>query len=174
MNTKNDSPLNAGVIPNRPCADGERLGVQLAKFASVELEKAKAKYPNHKEPCKTCAFRLGTVPNRCASTGMDALKCVMERTEFHCHEEDRPCVGWWLLANGPPIVAPWPFTGREKPNPDDLDTAEVIDSEEEDLDRAIEIQRDWIEKHLAWLRINPFPHGRYSSERDVFKQLIKT
>lgn len=65
--------------------------------------------------CSTCAFRLGTVPNRSLST-MVALKCVMEQDTFHCHEKgkkDTTCIGWMILVAKDaregvgPIQSPW-------------------------------------------------------------------
>lgn len=51
--------------------------------------------------CKTCAFRQGTVPNRCIDTVADAMKCVMEGRPFECHVPkggtlavDQMCAGW--------------------------------------------------------------------------------
>lgn len=51
--------------------------------------------------CKTCAFRKGTVPNRCIDTVADAMKCVMEGIPFKCHVPkggelavDQMCAGW--------------------------------------------------------------------------------
>ena len=60
--------------------------------------------------CKTCAFREGTVPNRCIDTVADAMKCVMEGRPFNCHVPrggeialDQMCSGWlraraWAVA----------------------------------------------------------------------------
>lgn len=86
--------------------------------AEVELRK---KFPNHAERCKSCAFRLGTIPNQCAPTVMDALKCVIEKRDFMCHEhfdaDGNPtelCAGY-LLAMGatydlPPVETPWEYS----------------------------------------------------------------
>lgn len=48
--------------------------------------------------CDDCAFTAGTLPNRCAPTLMDALKCVIEVVPFACHKGSAPgertCGGW--------------------------------------------------------------------------------
>jgi hypothetical protein len=63
---------------------------------------------------------LGTVPNRCLPTVMDALKCVLEQEPFYCHEAPpdaagdptRLCRGWVaamaeLPEGTPPLRVPW-------------------------------------------------------------------
>lgn len=109
-----------GLIPNRPSPEGAALGSQLARLVSRELAERRKQFPNHQEPCGTCAFRLGTIPNQCASTVMDALKCVMEQKEFRCHESKGAtdiCCGWLILAakafEHPPIKAAWDFSYPE-------------------------------------------------------------
>jgi len=84
-------------VRNIPSPEGAMLGVQLAVMVSIELEAMRHKYPNHREPCGTCAFSKGTVPNRCVATVMDALKCAIEQREFRCHETHEMCCGWLLM-----------------------------------------------------------------------------
>lgn len=107
------------MIPNRPSLEGALLGKELARLADKAESEAVQKYPNTKVRCKTCAFRLGTVPNRCVVTVMDALKCVMEQVPFFCHENrDEPCMGWvdsayTIAVTGKPLQTPWKFSHLE-------------------------------------------------------------
>jgi hypothetical protein len=91
-------------IKNEPTPEGRALGEQLARLTEVELAKLKPKFPNHAEPCGTCAFRRGTYPNGCLATVMDALKCVVENHDFMCHEHRKgepmtPCTGWFIAVS---------------------------------------------------------------------------
>ncbi len=99
-----------GYIRNHTCEMGAQLGAQLARFT----EQAAAEHPEMESPCGTCAFRLGTWPNRSLGTTADALKCAMERTEFECHENGETCRGWLLMTKdaGSPVLCPWPHVGR--------------------------------------------------------------
>ena len=112
------SAIPEGLIRNQPSPEGEALGGHLAGYVEAELAKLKVKYPNHREPCGTCAFRRGSVPNRCASTLMDALKAVMEKTEFHCHETGERCCGWFILHSTStidrPSKLPWDWSLSDK------------------------------------------------------------
>ena len=101
---------------NRPTPEGREMGAHLARWAEDALPKLAA-FGQADDRCKTCAFRAGTVPNGCPSTVMDALKAVMERTPFVCHEHGRngtACLGWvaMVVADKSPtaIKAPWPFS----------------------------------------------------------------
>lgn len=108
------------LVPNRPTALGRQLGAQLARMA----DKARAQFidKNGKigEPCHSCAFRRGTVPNGCEETVMDAIKCVMESVPFFCHEtkgNNKPlCAGWYVsqaaLLGKPQAKAPWKFSSE--------------------------------------------------------------
>jgi hypothetical protein len=89
---------------NEPTRDGWELGFHLAKF--VDAAKLKA------DRCVTCAFRSGTYANGCETTVMDALKCVMERVPFQCHEENKLCGGYVSLCAETPTKTemPWPFS----------------------------------------------------------------
>lgn len=46
--------------------------------------------------CKSCAGRLGTVPNGCLQTQMDILKAANEGRPFLCHapRDGKLCAGW--------------------------------------------------------------------------------
>lgn len=90
---------------NLPDAAGIELGAQLARLCDVEEVRQRETFPNQLPRCNECAFRLGTRPNGCSETLMDAVKCVMECLPFYCHkgieEGDAPkrlCSGWALLA----------------------------------------------------------------------------
>lgn len=74
------------------------------------------------ERCKTCAFRLGTVPNGCVQTQADAMKCVMEGVPFYCHQDPThktPCHGWFAgrrALKGKTRIMPWAFSHEEPTN----------------------------------------------------------
>lgn len=108
-------------VPNRPTPEGRELGENLARFTEIELARLRERFPVHAEPCGTCAFRRGTIPNGSLATVGDALKCAMEGVPFMCHESlggnegkpSRACVGWCILsgaASGRPVECPWPFS----------------------------------------------------------------
>lgn len=75
--------------------------------------------------CKTCACRLGEVPNGCMQTQLDFLKAVLEGTPFLCHspKDGRMCAGWIRaraehVANPLPrevqkLVAKWDFSQND-------------------------------------------------------------
>lgn len=108
-------------VPNRPSPEGERIGANLARLTENGLAILRRRFPKHAEPCQSCAFRRGTVPNRCLPTVSDALKCVIEKRDFMCHQS-KDCRGictGYLIAmsvteNHPPINAPWQFSHEEE------------------------------------------------------------
>lgn len=70
-------------MPPEAAAAGKLLARMSANGARV-LHAAGIALP---KPCRSCAFRPGTVPNRCVDTVADALKCVFEgERHFLCHE----------------------------------------------------------------------------------------
>lgn len=76
------------------------MGALMAKCADAMI----AELVNEGEDddrCKSCAFRLGTVPNGCAQTQSDVLKAVSENVPFMCHQigkgERKICHGWYAL-----------------------------------------------------------------------------
>jgi hypothetical protein len=95
---------------NEPTPEGIALGAQLARLCDGESPAFEAAHPEVKARCGTCAFRAGTLPNGCAVTLLDALKCSMEGVPFMCHEDLRLCTGYLLMKSNPPITAPWPFS----------------------------------------------------------------
>lgn len=93
------------LTPNRPSPEGYMLGEQLARLTDKAESTVRAQFPNHKARCKSCAFTKGTIPNGCLPTVMDALKCVVDGTPFHCHQEfddngtpTELCAGWAMAA----------------------------------------------------------------------------
>jgi hypothetical protein len=107
-------------IRNRTTPEGQELGKCLARFADEAEPRARLKAPELPPRCQSCAFREGHhVANGSPETQMDALKCLLERVEFHCHQPDREghlCSGWAMimLAGQParnaycPLVRPLP------------------------------------------------------------------
>jgi hypothetical protein len=111
------------LTPNRPSPEGRMLGEQLARLTDKAEVEARSKFPNHSRRCKSCAFTAGTVPNGCLPTVMDALKCVVDGTPFHCHQhfDDKGiptdlCAGWGIATMAAdenlrkrlgPIVGDW-------------------------------------------------------------------
>jgi hypothetical protein len=115
-------------IPNRPSALGSQLGENHARFADQEEAKFAAALGFIPVRCKSCAFRAGTVPNGSSTTQMDALKCVMEKLPFYCHEgehgEESICAGYILMTadRTNKIECPWPYS-------DDAQTGELLTAE---------------------------------------------
>lgn len=111
----------------RVSPEGQAMGRQLARLTYPWIERLAAQgQPD--ERCKSCAFTPGTVPNGCLQTQMDALKAVVERVPFLCHQYDRKgmtCHGWFASQvamratekkKGPaPVTAcPWEFSPPDK------------------------------------------------------------
>lgn len=109
--------------PNRVTPEGRAAGFQLVRLTEPSIaELVREGEPD--ERCKSCAFRLGTVPNGCLQTQLDALKCVVEDKLFMCHQADRAgraCHGWFAarvavdraeIARGGKFTAecPWEFS----------------------------------------------------------------
>lgn len=108
---------------NRVSPEGRALGEQLVRLTAPAITKL-AEQGEPDERCKSCAFRIGTVPNGCLQTQADAIKAVIEGVPFLCHQADKlhmPCHGWyaarWAVrqaekVKGPlPITeCPWPFS----------------------------------------------------------------
>lgn len=105
---------------SRVSPEGKRAGEWLAKFVypSIVLLELDGE-PD--ERCKTCAFRMGTVPNGCIQTQADAMKAVMEGIPFLCHQNmTKTCHGWFAgrrALKGRTIETPWEFSppdGKEE------------------------------------------------------------
>jgi hypothetical protein len=103
------------LVPNRPTPEGRALGDELARLVEPEIARLLTEHGQADLRCSSCAFRLGTAPNGCAGTLMDALKCALEGHPFFCHMGERPvCFGWvaaavWMGAGT--VKAPWPWSG---------------------------------------------------------------
>lgn len=69
-------------MANRPSIAGAKLGRKLSQMADESF----ALFPDALGRCRTCAFRLGTYPNRCWQTVVDAFGCLDINDPFHCHE----------------------------------------------------------------------------------------
>lgn len=100
------TPAPGRGVPNVPTPQGRLLGEQMARLADVEEAAWRAAHPERPPPlrCDDCAFRLGTAPNGCPGTLMDAVKCALEGEPFFCHKgvtddtaPKRLCAGWVVL-----------------------------------------------------------------------------
>jgi hypothetical protein len=75
------------LVPNRPTALGKKIGRYLARLTEKCEKSLRLGGRIVPEPCGTCAFRRGTIPNGCEETVSDAMKAVAERDRtFMCHE----------------------------------------------------------------------------------------
>lgn len=99
---------------NATTPEGRALGEQMARLCDGEIAKS-----GKDDRCSTCAFRAGDhIANGSPETLMSALKCVMEREPFWCHEHDRPCAGWAAMRfpAGQTVQAPWDYVeGADAP-----------------------------------------------------------
>lgn len=105
--------------PNRVTREGRKIGAQMARLCDIEVQKLIAEGEwTEDERCKSCAFRLGTVPNGCPQTQMDVVKSVMEHEPFFCHMTPTRgtdvCGGWFAsvqaVKDKPKVVCHWPFS----------------------------------------------------------------
>lgn len=101
------SPPEAGEpsVPNLPTTEGRLLGAELARLCDIEEDRLRARFPTMHRRCGECAFRLGTDPNGCTETLMDAVKALAEGIPFYCHKAITPdgqpkilCAGYAALA----------------------------------------------------------------------------
>lgn len=101
--------------------DGAALGRHMVRLFVEPVLPLLAAESDPDTRCSSCAFRVGTTPNGCEQTVMDAMKCVLEAKPFYCHSHqdangryDVLCHGWvasQIARDGaPPIKAPWPFS----------------------------------------------------------------
>ena len=93
--------------PNVRSPEGAALGREIARLYAIEEPAQLARFPRMLPRCDDCAARLGTLPNECAESTMDLVKCAIEGEPFYCHKglregEDpkRLCTGWLVLASG--------------------------------------------------------------------------
>jgi len=98
-------------------------GLEMGKFIVRATEPCIEQLNQEGEPderCKTCAFRLGTVPNGCLQTQLDALKAVLENVPFMCHQKkNNVCYGWYAARQAPAVKGkikkvPWKFSPPEE------------------------------------------------------------
>lgn len=90
----------------------------LARFCDEAEPKARLRMPELPPRCQSCAFREGPhVASGSPETQMDALKCLIEGVEFHCHQPDREehlCSGWAMMMLTKDELdfgtVPWPFS----------------------------------------------------------------
>lgn len=94
-------------VPNLPSPLGAALGREIARLVDAEEAVQRERFPNMLPRCDDCAARLGTVPNQCAATLMDLIKCATEGEPFYCHkgvndnEPKRLCAGYALMLSEP-------------------------------------------------------------------------
>ena len=115
---------------NRVSSEGKALGFQLVRITEPAINDL-VREGEPDERCKSCAFRLGTVPNGCLQTQGDALKCVVEGVPFLCHQSDKSgqaCHGWYAAtvalrraseARGEAfevVECPWEFSEPDEPS----------------------------------------------------------
>jgi hypothetical protein len=84
---------------NQPTPEGRALGRELARLAEIAIADCKASGIELPERCASCAFRLGTFPNGCPETVLDAIDCIATDTPFLCHHHKKgqpahQCAGW--------------------------------------------------------------------------------
>lgn len=105
----------------RTTKEGRQLGSQLARLAETEIALL-AINGETDDRCKTCAFRIGTVPNGCPQTALDAIKAVMENVPFMCHHKQPPnahiCHGWYAarraIKDKRTLECPWEFSAPDE------------------------------------------------------------
>lgn len=112
---------------NRPSPLGRELGAELVRLYEPEIARlAAAGVPD--ERCASCALRLGTWPNGCETSLMDAIKCAFEGVPFLCHENGRmvdgvrpECHGWRAMVpkDGGVREMPWSWSYEETEAADD-------------------------------------------------------
>lgn len=115
--------MDASEQRNRVTPEGKAIGAQMARLCDIEGAKLIAEGEwTEDERCRSYAFRLGTVPNGCPQTQMDALKSVMQQEPFFCHVADpgtQVCAGWFACVQAskkqPPVTMPWPYS---QPDPE--------------------------------------------------------
>ena len=83
-----------GLHVNRPTPEGIELGKEFVRMLGPDIERLEnmGVIP---ERCKSCALRLGTIPNGCPQTLMDFMECTRgDDTDFLCHTDGQLCSGF--------------------------------------------------------------------------------
>lgn len=118
---------------HRVSPEGRAAGEQTAALADKCVAKLEAA-GEPDERCKTCAFRAGTVPNGCAQTQVDLMKCIVENVPFMCHQHPKlPCYGWYAVrtqvkgAIPAGATVPWQFS----PPDEDFAVVEAAEAKRE-------------------------------------------
>lgn len=99
----------------RVTPEGRHVGQVLSSIVDGQIAQLVAE-DEPDERCKSCAFRIGTVPNGCLQTMADAIKAVSEGIPFLCHQDPARqtiCYGWYVLrvlGRGRTMKAPWEFS----------------------------------------------------------------
>jgi uncharacterized protein with PIN domain len=115
---------------NRVTPEGKAAWFQMVRLTEPAITQLTSE-GEPDERCKSCAFRLGTVPNGCIQTQADAMKAVIEGVPFLCHQADRkgwPCHGWFAArvaiqraekARGTKldVKCPWEFSPPDEVSP---------------------------------------------------------
>lgn len=101
---------------SRVTPQGRAMGKSAARLADLGCQRLQAMGLDdvtapklRAEMCKTCACRLGSVPNGCLQTQMDFLKAAAEGRPFLCHApmDGKICTGW-LRARAELVARPLP------------------------------------------------------------------
>lgn len=115
---------------HRVTPEGKEMGAAMARLADAECKRLEAE-DEADARCKSCAFRLGTVPNGCIQTQSDALKAVTDDVPFMCHSDVKHgrftviCHGWFAVrriadryeARTGKVLpkSPWEFSPPDEP-----------------------------------------------------------
>ncbi len=96
--------------------EGREIGANLVRLTEPVILSVQ-KEGEEDDRCPTCAFRLGTVPNGCPQTMLDAVKAVIEGVPFMCHhKKGNVCHGWYaarIAMGGRSGSAPYPFSHED-------------------------------------------------------------
>lgn len=88
---------------HRVSPEGRQFGEHMARLADKACL-VMAREGDEDTRCKSCALRLGTVPNGCLQTQMDVAKAISENVPFMCHQHMRDgqpttgCHGWFAVS----------------------------------------------------------------------------
>lgn len=82
-----------GQVFNQVTDEARTAGAKLAELINNYAPLYYSKHPDAPSRCITCAFRKGTDANMTPDTLNVASECLITGEEFHCHHEDKLCVG---------------------------------------------------------------------------------